>query len=98
MDCYLSIFDLVRGHNDAALWKNQIRDLAIPMIGTGAYGLPWQTADDIALIECLNVDMTELQIQLVIGPHTENAEKRKEELARRLAAEKNIGKIFGTAG
>tara|TARA_B110000438_G_scaffold240257_1_gene238873 strand:+ start:1028 stop:1633 length:606 start_codon:yes stop_codon:yes gene_type:complete len=62
--------------------------IAFPMLGTGAYGLPWKEADEIAFDTCQKFgrwcgEWQSPIIHLVIGPHSEDGEERYELLARK---------------
>lgn len=81
--CYWNCLQLAVRFNASAFLDSQIRSIAFPMLGTGAYGLPWEDADEIAFDTCQKFNRMGIGtpiIHLVIGPHSEGGEERYRQL------------------
>lgn len=85
--CYQGALELVKRHNFGGR-DRQLKKIAFPMLGTGAYGLASEQADSICVTtvsEWIDQNYPDggLTAYLVVGPYANDADERVLELARR---------------
>ncbi len=93
--CYQGALELVKRHNFGGPYgepyvqdTRQLKKIAFPMLGTGAYGLASEQADSICVTtvsEWIDQNYPDggLTAYLVVGPYANDADERVLELARR---------------